>query len=450
MSIGTGGVSTGGASAAPKLWPASIPVCWSENASNGLTADGTQSVATLESNYDLATLRLWVREAVENTWGRFVNLDFSGLEFDSTSHEWPKCTLASPPTTIQLNFTANEDFADRGMRTDAPTRIRLKVPRADRAGYSTAAIRSFGQAIAVLDATHDGNLRPGDIALAQLLYARKHSGALVGWGGRCVEVKGAPIVRNQGVTIAVDKCVNGSWQRIRPLAIPPKDIQALNLSYEGAGYCLTTQPNGSSPTSVVTGGCFEGENWAFQLTNMHWHGWGGLCVTASATAKAALTLQPCNATTALQRWDLFNDYGARLRLHADNRCVSVDTDYVSANGGSLDGAPLRLAECTAGSAAQDFDLSVHDHIRYDANHCVQIDAAQVDSGAALVLGTVCSPIAVEQLFHISGVIEYASFGCLSLGNHLSYTDAPTLMLPCQALGNQILALPEWQAWDYHW
>lgn len=423
-----------------------IPVCWASRVADGRTIENTP-LADLVSDYSVATLQNWVREAVENTWGRFANLSFAANELDGVTREWPTCASASPKGTMVVDFTTGEDFADRGRFDDSPTRIRLHVPRPGPGEYSQAAIRAFGMACHLGDALQDGTVHPYDVAFSQLMYGRKHSGAIVGWGGRCVQQNSAAADKRTSwyKPVGLGPCGNVAYQRWYPFEVDSTGDLALHVEYADWWTSCATMVGDSSQAILQTGMCSRQEKWRFPLAAMQWQGIGGLCVEAAAEAQGAgLSLQTCTAT-ALQRWDLFSQDVGQMRLSGTGFCVAA----TPSNRELPAGTALQLAACSEADAAQRFDLSLHAHIRYDADVCVQADAATLQSGAPLVLASPCSELAVEQMFNLAGTIAQEGL-YLSVPNNLSFDAVSLVMRTRDFTRSAVPSLPEWQQWEYHW
>lgn len=417
-----------------------VDVCWSKQASEGRTTDGTL-LDVVEPANSSAKIRRWVREAVENTWGRSTNLSFPvGAE----TRDWPVCSTDVPYKTLVLDFTKGSDFADVGIQSASETRVRLQVPQSDRAAYTTSAIRAFGWALGLLESNHDGILRPFDIAFAQSQFGRKHSGALVGWGGRCTSVRGAPALLAQGNALVAEDCDPLASQRWRFKGNRREQVTTLSVSYSKVFYCAT---NLLATGAVVTGPCLNAldRSSVVALTETQLIGWGGLCVTVDAPeAGAALVLAKCG-TSANEQWTLLADYSGMVRLSGSDLCATV-TQEESTDPGVV----LRLDTCSASASTQRFDLSLHDHIRYDRDHCVGAEPSQLGSGARLTLQSPCSNTAIEQMFHAVGKVRYDASDCMMVSESLSYPGAPLVTESCRSVDTQSAPLPEWQQWDYHW
>jgi hypothetical protein len=446
-STASSSAGTGGTIPVTRHWPEEpprgtrIPVCWSTNAANGKTIEDTPIANT--SSQDAATLRRWVREAVDNTWGRFADITFVSVATPSDLTDWAPCSSLSPFNTIQLNFTTGDEFADRGPKDNAPTRIRLHIPADDPSAVAAAAVRTFGQALGILPALHSGLLTPLDIVTAQTVYGRKHGGAWVGWGGRCMNVSGVPEFIDWDVDVVVSDCASIAHQRWRPYLVPGQQEWTLRVSHQFYGHCLRAI---GSDKRIVTGGTTAKYLSQTQLTNMQWKGWGDLCVTASsAESGATLALQSCDDSVT-QRWDLFANTIAQIRLTSTDLCVAAVTDVDSATPTSL-----RLGKCNPEDRSQSFDLSAHDLVRYDENACLQARGEPGSAGATLTIATTCNPSALEQLFHISGAVSLPDDdGCLSVNDGNSYDGAITQVRPCSPSTQPIAAVPERQVWDHYW
>jgi hypothetical protein len=423
-----------------RLWPERPPrgtrisVCWSASAVANRTVEG--QAIEVSSGYTAGTYRQALRKVIDNTWGRFTDITFVDVNDSNTSIEWSQCASESPANTIVLDFTSNQAYASAGPSSFAPTIVRVHVPNDSLDDFATAAIRSFGQALGILGPDHGGELRPADIATGQSLYGQKHGGALVGWGGRCMDVDQAPEVVDFLKDMIVRDCEIRAPQYWRPYEIPDVGVNALIVRYRGAGYCATTYDG----ISVKTGDCMPGWHWGLPLTKLQWRGWGNLCVTAtSIEVGASLRLLPCNDLLP-QRWELFKDWGAHIQLSGTNLCVSAWQDSRAA-------APdhLALAECNADAMTQSFDLSVHELVRYDRNACIQAN------GSDLGIASTCDATVLEQSFHVSGAIESNDVeGCLSVPRDSFNNGVPVRLESCESATAQVGLLPEWQTWDYHW
>jgi hypothetical protein len=408
----------------------------------GLTIEAV-SLWTLDQQNSLLTLQRWVREAVENTWGRFAEIDFAPQGLDAMTHEWPACGAIPPAQTLQLDFSASSDVAERGRRSDRSTRIQIQIPKLDRTTLTMSVINLFGQALGLLDTAGSEDPQPTDIALAQQLYGRKHSGALVSWGGRCLQPLNAPTLVVNGNSYVVQSCVSAAHQRWRPVITAPAGDLGFQVAYAESGgyYCAAAQSDNSLSTWI----CGLG----FQVVppaGASLRGWGDLCVATSAAELGAhLSLQPC-AASPLQRWDLFTNFDGQIRLSGTTWCAAAD----DRSGPPGVGTSLRLVQCSAQDPNQSFDLSIHDHVRFDRNLCVQVDPTQLGANAPLRLGAPCSPHALEQMFNVTGAVGTSNLGCVTLPDHTSFPGATVAVRTCSALSSEARNLPGWQEWDYHW
>jgi hypothetical protein len=416
-----------------------IDVCWAPSAGNSLTWEGE----AIPDNPGATQLKRWVREAVDNTWGRFTSLNFNLASDNTEEHEWMICDSPAPARTIVLSF-AREDASARGRYDDRPTWMHVNAWKSERWEYHEAAIREFGRALMLYANDPPPNrIGPADLVRAQQTYGRKPAGALIGWGGRCTDVDHAQPA--PGVRIIQFPCAAAENQTWRPYVLPTVGLEGLSATLQGNVRCLSVEggvTSATQPTSVVTGVCGPNQHQRFPLHRMQWKALGDWCVTAqSATAGAGLELLPCGSGGP-ERWDFILSQPGRVVLSDTNLCLAAP------NPEPREGDALALADCaTEVEPTQAFDFTRSGMVGYGADGCVMVNGA---SPGALSLALACSAEQPERMFNLTGHLMSLE-QCMAIDNDVSFNFAAAKVHACSPPpSDPTWFLPDPQDWDYYW
>jgi hypothetical protein len=282
-----------------------------------------------------------------------------------------------------------------------------------------------------------------DIIGVQKVYGTKHSGSIVGLGGRCLNIGGG--TTNNGASMIAWPCVgvdNDTWNRTYldqldatfHLGVAPGPI-AVPITKDK---CIAVKNNqvSSSATPTLSWDCLDQGNEQFTFENVQLRAMGNMCVVArSATAGSLVDIQQCGASPkSRERWQLDSKKskgGTRFRLANTNLCMTVANSNL--------GTGVTLATC--GSAGtQRFNL-VNGEIRMSSTRCVSVFGGDDAVGSQVGLWDGCGGGWWNMQFYVSGEIH--SMGqCLDMANGLSQNGQPVNMYPCHGGPNQL--------WDYHW
>lgn len=286
---------------------------------------------------------------------------------------------------------------------------------------------------------NNANLGIWDVIGAQRAYGRKHSGALVGLGGRCVNIPNASTTN--GTALQVFDChaaSNDTWRR---------NLDGQLIDQLATKTVAMNVPNGMvSATSgtiltiwdVVAGSVNE----KFDFNGVKLVSYGNLCVgVPSATQGARLQLVDCNANAALSRWDWErikaapdSAFANRFKLSGTNLCINIP------NGVPALSQYVQLFPCGSLSsphANELFGSNANAQLSTFASPrmCLNVANDTPTAGAAIVTFSCGSsaPFRNEQ-FHLSGKVKWAgnSGQCLNIAGGTSRNGTPLQVFPCTA------------------
>jgi Ricin-type beta-trefoil lectin domain len=451
---------------------ANIPVCFATRPR--LRQHDGQTVCPLQTSSDkdcqgvtfppgvLAEVRSFSRTNIENSWQRAADLNFFGWNDCPIDAATGKVKDANLPATIIVTF-GNEDrteiFADGGLGRSPlrATSVFLNwvnldtnndfynllhefghalgfAHESDRPGFvppagctpeapdnfpTTFLLTSFSDPDSVMDKCSPpfpfgphGDLSPGDISGVRQAYGPKRHGAIVGLGGRCLNIAGGSTAL--GTAIIGWPCANQANDRFERQALT---LQA-NLSIPR---CLNI-PGGDVANPLTTWDCVPtATNEQFHFTGTSWRAMGSKCIAAQSTmAGSKVVLAACDGS-AKQRWDFFEGNN-RIRLNATNFCVNVP------NGSNALATEVVLATCsTASSQSFTFQDSL---IRF-SDKCFNVLGAANTFGNHVGLWNGCDtvPHFANEQFTIKGPIT-ALNQCVNMLGGQSFDGVTIGMFPC--------------------
>jgi hypothetical protein len=414
--------------------------------SSSLWPNGKVDVCWEEWNDSDATARQWVRESVENTWGRVANITFSGWGHcnwylnlspqvrihlsDERPHTVTVGTkMAHQYNGLVLNFTyvqwpcyGAEDcdryiavhefghvlgFKHEQMRPDTPASCMAEGAR--EGGYTALGPYDPTSIMNYCAPTwnSDGKLSPRDIAGVQRLYGRRtHS--LLSWDGRCVN---SPVT---GAYVNLAHCAGDDGQRWTWM----EGNQSLRTSTRG---CLDLPNLNTAPgTPLVSWQCDGLSNQSWTFDHVAAHGLGGLCLqpvpsSAYHFLPPVLRLLTCDDSPG-QQWTLTAAHELR---NANGSCLQVST---------ANHETLQMATCDR-SAAQAFSLDYAGRIRTASGACVRAVGSDPSSGM-FVESSTCTG-GLEEFWSFSGHVTGLGGNCLHTGDStIAYDSGPLRYQAC--------------------
>jgi hypothetical protein len=279
-----------------------------------------------------------------------------------------------------------------------------------------------------------GSLSPWDVIGVQQKYGPKHTGSIVGLGGRCANISGSldPI----GQPLIGWPCYNQDNDTFIPFvnqtSPPRKTIPARTGSR-----CLNVQGGVVSPsngTPVASWTCIDSAtNEQFDFTNMQLRAMGNMCLSAASTsAGALLTLQRCGGTSSSrERWDIV---GSQIKLTANTSlCASVPA------GASALGTRVVLRSCASDSG----QTVVLDNGKVKVGtRCWNVLGGTTAIGSEVGLWDGCGGEYPNERFYATGTIK--SLGqCLDMFQGTSFNGVSLGVYPCVANAPN-------EQWDFHW
>jgi hypothetical protein len=431
------------------LWSSrTIPVCFETGADARF---GTGYAGRVSSVPNFATYKQWMREAIEDTWGRYTMLRFvnwgdcpsnddsamsgwvavtwgnlNNTTIGWKSNTWTRMGLIQPTDTSDATKTAFQGTVRHEM--GHALGFQHELDRTDAHGTDSPADCRYGinangtiytpnDPASIMNFTYcgeaHGQLSPWDIIGAQKAYGRKWAGEIVGLGGRCVNVPDSQVDQP---LIAYD-CYGGpndTWSRLSGGAT------AFRTNLRSNTYLAPDSPVNPWGTTVRASTSREG---AWSLQSVQWRAFGEMCVAvAAAETGQDLILRKCDPNDASELWNFDNT--PHIQLAGTNLCVNAW------GGSDASGTALKLYPCgNYDNEAFTFATSV---IKYH-DACFNVLGGSPDEGARVALWACHLPPSadVNDLFHLRGrVVSPASGQCLDMAGGVSSNGVPIDIYPC--------------------
>ena len=416
---------------------------------------------------DFTTVRDNIHRAVNNTWGRNANIQFTGfgecgLPFGKlgitittagSDGEKGKATVGAPSSDWELSTMTITSGAPQGLiahefghvlgfshemsrpdfKDDDSGKCResdiwsgntLGTPRNDRESIMAGWPYCGG---------FPDNLSTWDIVGVQKAYGRKLRGSVVGLENRCLDVPGAQFVN--GNTPTLFDCQGGDNQNWTHAV----NNDRLSVSGGGVLKCLDVPgANNADGTAPTLYDCHGGTNQSWSLKGVAIRGFGGKCLERSGGSLAngtPISITTCNNTSSSQTWTLTP--AGEIRTGdggAGSKCIDVP------GGNATNGTQLTLYDCHGGTN-QKFAMGLFGQLR-TLNKCMGVVNDSPNDGTAVGIFD-CSLVdpRLPNQWATSG--HLVSLGkCLDVPGANSFNGATPKLAACSTQVSQ--------SWDFYW
>jgi hypothetical protein len=390
-----------------------IPVCWE-------TGNGP-----LDPNF-AATVQF----SVNDTWGRYGGVIFSGWQ-GCTSGEAGVHVNAGAGREAFIAYGKNLNGVSYGVQMDQA----FNLPDnsfcwADTAVMDTCveaeALRVFGQ---VLGFTYDGvdagsvlnpnsfntALSTGDVVALQEAYGHKKSAAIVGLGGRCLDVLHGNISTGSQLLQMAACDITGNEELWSGVGTGPVK-SALGTAYVGT---WTTTPG--TQMEVYVEPAAQAQPWAMHTLQVV--GIGNKCLAAQGGGTSAgtpIVIETCWQGKTEQMFEL--DAWGRLVATGSGLCVT---------GASNGPSQLFLDTCSSSTFTFGHDGS----IQSTGGECYDVPSSVTTDGTPVGLNA-CNG-GDNQKWHFTGVISYPLFdSCVDILGSQDYVGVPVDIAACSGQPNQ--------------
>lgn len=255
-------------------------------------------------------------------------------------------------------------------------------------------------------------LSPADIVGVQGVYGRKPPSSLIGYRGRCVEVRDRSL--ELGTPIIAAECTYVSYDWFRSNAVNQNSFYT-DLGNGTWDRCFDAYGSVGTASTPITSNAWDGSpSEAFSTTKLQWT-IASLCVAAIDATPPRLELQACDGSLA-QQWNFWDNSGRldwkQIQSAYSGDCVSIEalaTDAGASTGAASGSVTLR--PCALGGPAQMFGLNGAGGLyRTDTNAYIAIFGDRIAPGVPL---TTVTNVSYRTSFIVTG--SFKSLGqCLAI------------------------------------
>jgi hypothetical protein len=461
----------------PFSGPLAIPVCWQDPSGPDIVRNGYQITED--------QLRAWTRDAIEQGWQRFANINFTGWGICPSSFTGIRVEGRSPgnPNTAAGSYTHRNDptawmhlayvaegrdcaasvaamencarynalhefghalgFLHEEQRPDytGDNCLSTRAPSPNPVtygAYDLGSVMSYCNAISVSAPNYPTELSPGDVAGIQRAYRRRAHGNIVTSRGDCLYGPTA------GGNVAINDCAAVTSQ------VWSRGTQG-QLSTTCPGFacgpfptraCLDSGGSTANGTNAIDTGCSGASTQQWALEQMYLRGWGGLCLDlqyGDTTNGNVVQLWHCgDYGGANQRWTIPGDGTIRYGGAGSTKCLTA---------GFFEGDTFYLWDCV-GTVDQSFSFFADGSIHYQTtdNFCVDLqgwsDSTYLSGqgqpySSELLESLPCSSGQLSQKWNLTGPLrDAASNKCVRNPDSTDVNDTLQQMWDCTGAEDQ--------------